>query len=319
MLEELYKDSRIKDNELSKLLGLSRQTISKMRHSLWKKHYIHNPTILINPLVLNMQHFFMEIKTNPSEPKILKTLSSSPDFFDIVAIDGILGEYSLMIKVETQTKKNFADLLTKYDQEIGEYSSFHSYKIIEAIDIYKLGGFIIDRVQINRLIKDDKWTILDFLRKNNNPHRWPIRSEDKEMFRDHDLSLIENINLSREFNTMLENGIIQRFTITMKNFKSNLATKFYIRIKPDRPGNYVKLATKLCHNPYIIDLYRTGEEAGLLAVVRTKNLESFNKFVQNLYQNYDVVDSHTTVVIEENKPTIYPPTLKVAHEVCKCD
>ena len=97
----------------------------------------------------------------------------------------------------------------------------------------------------------------------------------------------------------------------------DFSTKYYVQIQPKQIGQYKELALKLIHNPNIIDLYRTGREGGLLAIVRTKGLKGFNLFIQNLYKNYKIVNTHSTVVIDEIIPTIYPPTMKIAEEICK--
>ncbi|MHA1795050.1 MAG: Lrp/AsnC family transcriptional regulator, partial [Promethearchaeota archaeon] len=109
-LEMLFLNSRAHINELAQKLGLSRQTISKFLKQLWQTGIIHSPTILLDPHVLNLQYSFMEIKTNPSEQNLLDNISQ---FKEIVNLDGILGDYSLILKIEVQTKRQFAELLNQ--------------------------------------------------------------------------------------------------------------------------------------------------------------------------------------------------------------
>lgn len=323
LLERLYENSRVHTNELAEEIGLSRQTISKFTNSLWNHGVIHSPTILINPHVLNLQYFFMEIKTNPSEPELLAKIKNIDE---IVTLDGILGEYSLILKFEVQTKKQFAELLNQIDQNIAQ-SLFSSYRIIECIDIYKMGGFMLSP---NYPVKamdegDKKWRLLQMLRKNHNLRKWPER-EKYPIFTVEESEYLSHINLSREFANFVEDHIISRFTVTYdpkkilqflrktdRNIQElDFSTKFYLQIRPQRISEYSKLAKMLQLNPYIIDLYRTGNEAGLLAIVRTKGLAQYNKFIQNLYQNYPIRDTYTTVVVEERIPSIFPPNIQVA-------
>ncbi|MHA1519797.1 MAG: Lrp/AsnC family transcriptional regulator [Promethearchaeota archaeon] len=327
LLEKLYANSRIHTNILAKEIDLSRQTISKFLKYLWEKRVIHSPTILLNPHVLNLQYFFMEIKTNPSEQELMDELKKMKE---IVTIDGILGDYSLLLKFEVQTKKQFANLLKEIDQNISQ-TFFSSYRIIECIDIYKTGGFILDTHHPVKPLeeKDKKWELLQLLKRNHNIRRWSVEIMENK-FSKEDADRISNINLSREFSYFEEHHMISRYTVTFnlenmltflkKNDLSihemDYSTKFYLQIKPKRLSDYTELAEQLKCLPQIIDLYRTGSEAGLLAIVRTRGLKEFNSFIQFLYQEYPIRDTNTTVVVEEQIPSIFPPTLRKAEEMC---
>ena len=127
VLEELYRNSRVKASHLTDVLHSSRQTISKIRTKIWEKHIIEAPEIILNPLVLNLLFFFMEIKTNPSEPRILEQIQNNDE---LVSIDGVLGDYSLIAKFEVPTRIRFSEILDQLDRNISE-SLFSSYRIIE--------------------------------------------------------------------------------------------------------------------------------------------------------------------------------------------
>ena len=93
--------------------------------------------------------------------------------------------------------------------------------------------------------------------------------------------------------------------------------KFYMRIKPQNIGSYNYLARKLVYEPNVIDLYRTGEDFGLFAVIRAKNLFEFKNFIYHLYSGFKILDTFTTVVVDEHFPAIFPPTLNVANKLCE--
>ena len=93
--------------------------------------------------------------------------------------------------------------------------------------------------------------------------------------------------------------------------------KLYMRIKPQNIGSYNDLARKLIYEPNVIDLYRTGEDFGLFAVIRAKNLFDFQKFIYHLYTDFKILDTFTTVVIDEHFPAIFPPTLNIAKFICE--
>jgi DNA-binding Lrp family transcriptional regulator len=51
----------------------------------------------------------------------------------------------------------------------------------------------------------------------------------------------------------------------------------------------------------ITDLYRTGEEYGLLAIVRMRDVSEYNAFLLKLFSLRDIIDTYTTLVLEERK------------------
>ncbi|MHA1796793.1 MAG: Lrp/AsnC ligand binding domain-containing protein, partial [Promethearchaeota archaeon] len=168
--------------------------------------------------------------------------------------------------------------------------------------------------------------------KNFNIYRWPER-EDQPLLKPEEIEFISHINLSREFSNFTAEHIISRFTLTYNPrkmiyflrktdqslFEHDFATKFYLQIKPQRIADYSTLAENLVHHPNIIDLYRTGNEAGLMAVVRTRNLTEYNNFIKELYHKYPIRDTHTTVVVDELLPSVFPPTKRVAQKIANGD
>jgi DNA-binding Lrp family transcriptional regulator len=314
ILEQLYQDARIHAIELQSNTSISRQTISRLRKTFWDNYIIQSAPAVLNAHVLNLQYFFMEIKTNPAEPELLSRLKQIPG---LISIDGVIGEYALIVKFELPTKTAFADILNQIDQSVAQ-SLFQSYRIIETIDVFKIGGIIINRQFEQKFLDESRWKLLNLLRKNCNPVKWPERTKN-EFFSEDDIQLIEKINLSREIERMEREHIIERFTITIDPTIAkipDLHTKFFMRIKPRAIGQYTELAAKLQYHPNIIELYRTGEDAGLLAIVRTEGLKGFKSFINELYSQYPVLDSYTTVVIDEHMATIFPPTLRSSRKEC---
>jgi len=56
----------------------------------------------------------------------------------------------------------------------------------------------------------------------------------------------------------------------------------------------------------ILDLYRTGEDYGLLATIRIGNIAEYNSFLLRLYASEDIIDTHTVLVLEERKRSPLP-------------
>jgi len=78
--------------------------------------------------------------------------------------------------------------------------------------------------------------------------------------------------------------------------------KFFLRTKPKDPSKYEELALKLEQIPEITDLYRIGEEYGLLAVVRVKKIGEYGSLIKDLYLSEEIEDTFTNFVLDELKP-----------------
>ncbi|QEE15497.1 Lrp/AsnC ligand binding domain-containing protein [Promethearchaeum syntrophicum] len=316
LLEALYLNSRVKMSRLSEDFHLSRQSISTMRKNLWEKNIIASPAIILNQRMLHMENYIMEIKTNPTEPEVLSKLKKIPE---VTSVDGIIGTYALIVKFEVRSKQRFAEILSELDKQIAQ-SSFQSYRIIETIEIFKIGGFQFGSDDSVISINEKKWGILDLLKKNYNLKLWPERKDD-EFFSAEEKKKMNKINLSRELDGLLKERIIKGFSISFHHLSGSkyifedFQMKFYMRIKPQNIGSYNELARKLVYEPNVIDLYRTGEDFGLFAVIRAKNLFEFQKFIYHLYTDFKIKDTFTTVVIDEHFPAIFPPTLNIAKTI----
>ncbi|MHA1473545.1 MAG: Lrp/AsnC ligand binding domain-containing protein [Promethearchaeota archaeon] len=318
LLEALFLNSRVKISSLCEDFHLSRQSISKIRKKLWDKNIIASPSIILNQRMLDMEIYIMEIKTNPAEPEFLRTLKKIPE---VTSVDGIIGTYALIVKFEIRSKQRFAEILSELDKQIAQ-TSFQSYRIIETIEVFKIGGFIFDSKDSVKKINEKKWDTLNLLKKNYNLNKWPERIEN-EFFSAIEKEKISKINISRKLDGFLKDNIIKGFTISFHHSSGSMQIfddfqmKFYMRIKPQNIGSYNDLAVKLVYEPNVIDLYRTGEDFGLFAVIRAKNLFEFKKFIYHLYSDFKILDTFTTVVIDEHFPAIFPPTLKIAKEICE--
>ena len=107
LLEVLYLNSRVQISSLCEDFHLSRQSISKIRKKLWERNTIASPAIILNQRMLNMVNYIMEIKTNPAEPEVLRKLKKIPE---VTSVDGIIGNYALIVKFEVRNKQRFAEI-----------------------------------------------------------------------------------------------------------------------------------------------------------------------------------------------------------------
>jgi DNA-binding Lrp family transcriptional regulator len=51
----------------------------------------------------------------------------------------------------------------------------------------------------------------------------------------------------------------------------------------------------------ITDLFRIGEQYGLLAIIRVKEIEDYGRIIKNLYETRDIEDTWTNFVLDERK------------------
>jgi DNA-binding Lrp family transcriptional regulator len=97
------------------------------------------------------------------------------------------------------------------------------------------------------------------------------------------------------------NRVIAGYTLRLDYHKLGLQAKFIVRIKAN-PNAYDTAAEgNLASMPEIFDLYRTGEEYGLLATVRVTDISEYNSFLLRLYDSSDLIDTYSTLVLEERK------------------
>jgi len=100
---------------------------------------------------------------------------------------------------------------------------------------------------------------------------------------------------------MEKNGVVVGNTVRVNWDRLGWKTEAIMRIKAD-PRMYDYVAEKyLSAMSEITDLYRTGEEYGLLATIRVRDLAEYNAFLLRLYDSEDIIDTYTTLVLEQRK------------------
>ena len=78
----------------------------------------------------------------------------------------------------------------------------------------------------------------------------------------------------------------------------DLPVKFVVRIKVN-PGTASEIVQKMVENDAVWDLYRTSEDYSLLAIIRTDTIANFNRFLRNLYENENILDTQSYIALEE--------------------
>ena len=118
ILEILKQDHRTPHTEIAAALKISRNTVNNKINNLIDKNIIRNHKIILDPNWFFEKTIFIEVKTNPHEPWLADNLQR---LSECEIIDGIIGEYSLIIKL--RILENFDVTLNKIDSLMAKSTS----------------------------------------------------------------------------------------------------------------------------------------------------------------------------------------------------
>ena len=293
IIDMLKQDHRKSYTDIAVELGISRNTVNSKTQRLAKDGFINNYTIILDPNWFFRKTIFIEIKTNPHEPWLAEQLQN---LSECELIDGIIGEFSLILKA--RVTEDYTTILNQIDALMAKSAS-KKYQIIDIIHTYKENRYKFREGTLPTKNLDQKdLLLLEILR--NQGRKALTHSQISQRLRKEGIGISQPAVFKR-IKRLEEEQIIEQFTILPDYAKLGFNTKFYVRLKVD-PASYNTIAFNfLSDQPEIADLYRTGENYGLLAIVRTQDIESYNKFIQKLYNDSHILDTHTTLVLEERK------------------
>ena len=297
----LVKDSRTSLTEISEKANLSRFAVRDRIRRLFADGIILGPTIVVDLSMVGISRtVFLELKTNPHEPWLAKMLEelSSCDL-----LDGIAGEFSLFGRLRLIDDEDFRRVLKRIDHTMAR-SYFKKYRAVNAIRIYKESGVAFQaRAQEASEVDSVDLKLLQILLNQTEKANSPLPPSTialSRRLRDFGIELSQPAVFNR-LSRLEKRGMILRHTVRVDYSKLGLRAKFIARIKVN-PNVYDHVAQEfLASMPEIIDLYRTGEEYGLLATVRVKDVSEYNSFLLRLYDSKDTIDTHTTLVLEKRK------------------
>ena len=268
-------------------------------------------SIIENPNVHEFRTFFIEIKTNPEEPEIVSRIIDIPR---VRAIDGIIGQSSLMVKFCTRNDQQFAEILKQIDTIITG-TRFQHYKIINCLKTFKDGGkglaegkpAIMKKSTGRHDLDGIDESLLDAMQ--DIPERFSY-----EWITAKASIYVESLSYSqvhRRVKEMIDSGVIESVTIKLSpDFipKTDFPVKFYLQVLPKQLSEYNGIAAGILSSRHeIVELYRTGEEYGLFAVVRTGSIAEYRKFLESLYATGKIQDTISTLVIDEKLPATFKP------------
>ncbi len=299
IIKKLKNNSKIKFSRVAEDLDITRVTLQNRMINLREKKIISDFTITINPNIRpNLKYVFMEIKTNPKEPFMVNELFEIPQ---LKILDGILGEFSLIAMYIFKDLADFNDSLSKIDSVMAD-SYFKKYQFIETIKIYKINSFRLNKVKpILKDLDENDFLILKTLQEKQGS-KLLSTYEIKEIFKKDYKILISQSTIHKRIKDMEHEGVILNYSIRFNPKLIGYKGKFYVRIKPKNPAKYDIIAENLEKSEYITDLFRIGEQYGLLAIVRVKEIDDYSTFIKNIYETEDIEDTFTNFALDELKP-----------------
>ena len=159
------------------------------------------------------------------------------------------------------------------------------------VDLHKKPDFEIDEIDFK---------ILNILRDNQGFK--PISTyEIRNFFHEQLKKDISQSTIHNRIKRLEEKGVILNYTVNFHPKKIGFTGKYLLRVKPQNPSHYDKLALKLEKIPHITDLFRIGEQFGLFAIVRVKKIEDYAQFIRDLYEE-EIEDTFTNFVLDELVP-----------------
>jgi len=300
ILKTLIEESRTSQTDISKKTGLSRFAVKNRVEKLFNNRIIAGPTVILNPSLVGFKRtVFFEFKTNPHEPWLAKLLEKT-NACDL--LDGITGEYSLFGRFRMTDDEHFNRVLKKIDDAVAR-SFFKKYRVVNAIRIFKEAGVALKAKETGLKLDEIDLRILEILLNQAEYVKAPLPVTTVQLSRLlHGFGVkISQPAVFQRLTTLEKSGVIVKNTVRVDWVRLGLKTKVIARIKAN-PNMYDVVARDfLAPMDEITDLYRTGEEYGLLAMVRVHDASEYNTFLLKLYDSRDVIDTYTTLVLEERK------------------
>jgi Lrp/AsnC family leucine-responsive transcriptional regulator len=305
ILGMLQKNSKVSLTSAGEMLGLSRFAVKARMEKLFRNQVILGSTIVVNPFLVGIKRTaFFELKTNPHEPWLAGLLEEMRSC-DI--LNGITGEYSLLGRFKITGDEHFGQILKRIDEAMAR-SFFKKYHLVNIIHTYKESGVPFEKETGTLNLDNTDLKILEILLNQTKYAKTPRPLSTTQISRLlHNLGIkISQPAVSKRLMRLESRGVILRHTIMVDPMKLDIKTKVIVRIKV-YPASYDHVARSfLAQMNEITDLYRTGEDYGLLAIAMVKDVSQYNSLLLKLYTSKDIIDTYTVLVLEERKKSRLP-------------
>ena len=220
----------------------------------------------------------------------------------VFKINGIsLRNLNKTYEEELVDQSNYRLKRNKVDNPNSDYKIENAeVKLREKIDLNQISRNHLKSINLNLKIDNIDYEILQILRDQQGDK--PISTyEIKKIFKEQLNNEISQSTIYNRIKNLEYQGVILNYTINFFPKEIGFKGKYILRIKPKDPSKYNELAFKLENNKNITDLFRIGEQYGLLAIVRVKKVEEYGNFIRDLYLTEEIEDTFTHFVLDELK------------------
>jgi DNA-binding Lrp family transcriptional regulator len=300
LIKKLYSKTKPNISKISRELNITRVTFQNRFEHLAQEGIIKNFTININPNISpNLKYIILEIKTNPKEPHLVDELQKIPQ---LKILDGIFGEFSLLTLFVFKDSNEFNQVLNLIDK-IMSNSYFKKYQLVEAIRVYKTYGIKLRKVSLHvkYTLDNIEYLILKILEEDQGLKLLSTFEISQILKIKYQIAISQSTIYNRIKN-LEQKRIILNYAINFNPNKLGFKGKFFIRIKPKDTSKYNHIALKLEKKQEITHLFRIGEQYGLFAIVRVRDIEDYATFIKYLYETEEIEDTYTIFVLDELKP-----------------
>jgi Lrp/AsnC family leucine-responsive transcriptional regulator len=234
------------------------------------------------------------IKSNPREHQVSLDLL---EMSGLESLDGITGDYSLLAHFRNLPSIDFETFLDRIDSTIAKTSE-GKYKMAQVLTTYKSHGLPMKKVKRDSkpLSKRDHELLSVISRQRpHEDHPYPLSQEEigKKMNPPMTQSAV-----SKAMQRLEMRGAIVGYAAIVNYSLIGLPLKFFLQIRI-KPGTISETAQQLARRNEVWDLHRTSEDFSLFTTVRTSDVDSYNQFVRELYDNENVIDTQTQLSMEE--------------------
>lgn len=295
LLRLLVKNSRWGPLVLGNLMGKSRNWVSRSIRQLVEKGCIRAYSTVIDlAQVYGVGSTVLFLRTNPREKNVSDRLLQMPE---LISLDGISGEHSLVGHFRKIGQKSFENLLDRVD-DIVTIALQPKYKLIQILTTYKSHGFKIDtEAPHDTPLSAKDLELLSVLSKYSPSADSPFPLSQAEIGERMQPSLSQPA-VSKAITRLELHRAIVGYSIDTDLSFIGLPIKFFLQVKA-KPGTAAITARKMVELDEIWDLHRTSEDYSLFATVRTESINSYNSFLRKLFANEDIIDTQSTVSFEE--------------------
>lgn len=295
LLEALIQNSRYSPGLIGKMMGKSRNWVSRTIKGLATSGVIRAYTTVVNPnLVQGARGTILFMKSNPRELDVSEKLLAMEE---LESLDGISGYHSLLGSFRFDSQGDFEKLLDKVDHVVAS-SGAGKYNLVQILTAYKKNCFrIIQPSGPRSPLTTKELALLDIL------YRYEPTNEDPFPLTQAKIGELMNPKMSQSavskaIDKLTMKRALVGYSIDIDFTLINVPLKFFLRIQVS-PGSANEVVQNLVEDEHVWDLYRTSEDYSLFATIRTRSIESYNQFLRDLYKDESVIDTHSYLSLEE--------------------